>query len=98
MDSTALLERQVNTRGDRSERLLRLLILLLFLERLAFLLLIGPGEVSGGDDVAYIQSGILFAARGVISVWTECPTALIMPGITLVTGALSRLPKKILRK
>lgn len=59
------------------------------IERFILLLIIGPGEVSGGDDVAYIQGGITFANTGVISVWTESPTALIMPATPIVTGLLS---------
>ena len=91
MESTALRQSQVNTRPDRCDRLIFLLIALLFLERLAFLLIIGPAVASDGDDVAYIRSGIVFAQSGVISVWTDCPTALIMPGTTLVAGAMSLL-------
>ena len=91
MTPAALRREGTGTRRDRFDRLALALVALLFLERLVFMLVIGPGENSGGDDVAYIRSGIVFAHTGVISVWTDCPTALIMPGTTLVTGALSRL-------
>lgn len=74
-----------------SERLVWLLIALLFLERLALILYIGVDEVSNGDDVAYIQGGILFARSGIVSVWEAAPTALIMPGVPIVTGLVSRL-------
>ncbi len=74
-----------------SERLLWLLIALLFLERLALILYIGVDEVSSGDDVAYIRGGICFARTGIISVWEDAPTALIMPGMPIVTGLISRL-------
>lgn len=73
------------------DRLLFPFVALLFVERLISMWVFGPGSDFACDDVAYIQSGITFARNGVISVWTDYPTALIMPGISIVTGFFSSL-------
>lgn len=52
---------------------------------------IGPGVLSNSDDVAYVQSGIVFANTGVISVWSDYPTAKIMPGMAVLCGIFSML-------
>lgn len=79
----------IKKRDCSADKIIFLLIALMFIERLLLLFIIGPGENSGGDDVAYIQGGITFAQTGVISVWTEFPTALIMPATPIVTGLFS---------
>lgn len=51
--------------------------------------IIGSGVLSNSDDVAYVQSGIVFANTGVISVWSDYPTAKIMPGMPVLCGLFS---------
>lgn len=41
------------------------------------------------DDAAYVKSGIHFANTGIISMHNEYPSAQIMPGMTVLIGALS---------
>ncbi|MBQ3210205.1 MAG: hypothetical protein IJB09_01750 [Oscillospiraceae bacterium] len=48
----------------------------------------GSGTLSHSDDVAYLQSGIVFANTGLISVWSDRPTATIMPGMPVLTGIM----------
>lgn len=50
---------------------------------------IGAGVVGDSDDVAYIRSGIVFANTGVLSVWSDYPTAKIMPGMPVLCGIFS---------
>lgn len=76
---------------DIFDKSIFLIIAIMVVERLILFFIIGPGEISNGDDVAYIQGGITFARSGVISVWTEAPTALIMPATPIVTGIISLL-------
>jgi len=70
-----------------------LIMLGLFLERMLFMseLGIGYGPSTGTDNVGYLNSGIEFANSGMISIYVPYPTAMIMPGITVVLGALSFL-------
>ncbi len=51
--------------------------------------IIGSGVLNNSDDVAYVQSGIVFANTGVISVWSDYPTAKIMPGMPVLCGLFS---------
>lgn len=50
---------------------------------------IGAGVVGDSDDVAYVRSGIVFADTGVLSVWSDYPTAKIMPGMPVLCGIFS---------
>ena len=71
------------------DKLIWLLLLLLFLERVAVFFELGPAYNSGADEVRYIPSGITFAHTGMISYGGPFPTAMIMPGITVVIGLFS---------
>ncbi|MGI5976233.1 MAG: ArnT family glycosyltransferase [Candidatus Limivicinus sp.] len=64
-------------------------VFLAFLVRIAMFFYLGSGATCDSDDVAYIESGIVFAKTGVVSVWTPYPTAKIMPGMPVVCGILS---------
>lgn len=68
---------------------LLLIIFLALIERIAMFFIIGSGVLSNSDDVAYVQSGIVFANTGVISVWSDYPTAKIMPGMPVLCGLFS---------
>lgn len=70
-----------------------LIIAGLFLERVAAMcyLGVGYGPTMGGDTVGYMNSGIEFAKSGTISIYSSYPTAMIMPAISVVLGALSAL-------
>lgn len=74
-----------------SEKSIWLLLLLAFAARMAMFFYMGSGRLSHSDDVAYLQSGIVFAQTGVISVWSSYPTASVMPGMAVVTGIMSKL-------
>lgn len=74
-----------------SDRTVWLIVLLALAERIIMFFYIGSGELHNSDDVAYVQSGIVFAQTGVISVWNPMPTAKIMPAMPVVTGLLSML-------
>ena len=66
-----------------------LLIILALIERIVMFFHIGAGVVGDSDDVAYIRSGIVFANTGVLSVWSDYPTAKIMPGMPVLCGVFS---------
>jgi len=74
-----------------SEKAIWILVALALLERIIMFFYIGSGELHNSDDVAYVQSGIVFAQTGVISVWNPMPTAKIMPAMPVVTGLLSMI-------
>lgn len=74
-----------------SDRAIWLIVLLALAERIIMFFYIGSGELHNSDDVAYVQSGIVFAQTGVISIWNPMPTAKIMPAMPVVTGLLSML-------
>ena len=74
-----------------SDRAIWLVVLLALAERIIMFFIIGSGELHNSDDVAYVQSGIVFAQSGVISVWNPMPTAKIMPAMPVVTGILSMI-------
>ena len=76
--------------SDREVRIYYLLGLL-FLERIAFFLYLGPTALANADDVGYVGSAIHFAKTGSLTVWTTEPTAGIMPGTTILVGTLVRL-------
>ncbi len=71
------------------EVLIYYLLGLLFLERLAIFFYLGPMALADADDVGYVGSAIYFAKTGILSVWSQEPTAGIMPGITLLAGSVS---------
>ena len=71
------------------DRFIFILIFLLFIERIAMFFIIGPDTISNSDDVAYLEGGKYFAKTGILSVWLEMPTALIMPAMPIVTGIAS---------
>ena len=52
---------------------------------------LGSGALNDSDDIGYVSSGIVFAKTGVISIWTSNPTAMIMPGMPVLTGLFSRI-------
>ena len=74
-----------------SDRAIWLIVFLALAERIIMFFYIGSGELHNSDDVAYVQSGIVFAQTGVISIWNPMPTAKIMPAMPVVTGLLSML-------
>jgi len=73
------------------EKAIWLLVVTAFAARMAMFFYMGSGTLSHSDDVAYLQSGIVFARTGVISVWSSYPTASVMPGMAVVTGLLSSI-------
>lgn len=78
-------------RSIESDKFIWIIVLLALIERIIMFFYIGSGELHNSDDVAYVQSGIVFAQTGVISVWSSLPTAKIMPAMPVVTGLLSML-------
>lgn len=74
-----------------SDKAIWFIVIFALIERIIMFFYIGSGELHNSDDVAYVQSGIVFAQTGVISVWSPLPTAKIMPAMPVVTGLLSML-------
>lgn len=77
-------------RGPAYNKLLALLLLLIFAERIYVLCELGPMYCSGADDINYVPSGIFFADTGILA-YDNIPvqSALIMPGMPLVIGFVS---------
>ena len=75
----------------RPEKLIWLLLLVLLAERLVLFWQFGVRYMSKSDDIAYLESGLLFAKTGMISMWGPYPSAMIMPGMPFVIGAFSLL-------
>lgn len=73
------------------DRFVLVLLGLVLLERIFLFFVIGPASISGSDDVGYLAGGLFFAETGMITVWEKVPTALIMPGMPLVTGLMALL-------
>ena len=73
------------------EKLIWLLLLLLLAERLVVFRELDLSYLSGADDVNYIPAGIEFARTGTVSYGSSYPSALIMPGMPVLIGLLSRL-------
>lgn len=75
----------------QGERVIWLLILFLFVERLIALWTLGPTYTLSNDDLSYVKSGIFFAQTGSITMHTTLPSAQIMPGMTWLIGLVSIL-------
>lgn len=80
--------------GNRSsaaagDRLLALLLALLFAERLAALITLGPRYTLASDDLSYVKSGILFAQTGMVTMHGTYPSAQSMPGMTWLIGLVA---------
>lgn len=73
------------------DKIIFAVMLLALAERIWMFFYIGSGVGSNSDDVAYVQSGIVFARTGTISVWSAYPTAIIMPGMPVLCGIFSLL-------
>lgn len=68
------------------------LLFLIFAERIYVLLELGADYCSGVDDFNYVPSGIYFGKTGVLAYDNiPLPSALIMPGMPLVIGLVSRI-------
>lgn len=75
----------------RENRLLVLVLALLFLERAAALWTLGAEYALASDDLSYIKSGIYFAQNGVVTMHGTTPSAQIMPGMTWLIGLFAAL-------
>lgn len=67
--------------------LLILILILLFIERVVAMFILGTDYNLANDDMGYINSGITFAHTGVISIYSQYPSAMIMPGLPVLCGA-----------
>lgn len=78
---------------DKTYRILAAtLLFLIFAERIYVLLELGADYCSGADDFNYVPSGIYFGKTGVLAYDNiPLPSALIMPGMPLVIGLVSRI-------
>ncbi len=78
---------------DRRERrwdyALCVLLALILAERIWVFFELGAQYMSNSDDMAYVESGIRFAKTGIISMWSQYPTAMIMPGMPVLMGCFS---------
>ena len=71
------------------DKLIWFFLVFLFIERMLVFLQLGPEYNSGSDDINYVQSGILFLKTGMISYGGGYPSALIMPGMTVIISCFS---------
>ena len=67
------------------------LIFLMLIERIVMFFIIGPTGISNSDDVGYLKGGMYFAKTGILSVWIDLPTALIMPAMPVITGIACKI-------
>lgn len=74
-----------------TDRIVWLLILLLFGVRLAAMIELHPSYTLFSDDLSYIHSGIRFAETGMVTMHSKYPSAQIMPGMTYFIGLISLL-------
>ena len=77
------------TRVLTPNKLLWLLLILLFAERLLVFVQLGPDYLSYSDDEAYVKAGLYFAKTGTVSMWGPFPSAMIMPAMPVVIGLFS---------
>ncbi len=75
----------------REHKAIGIIMLLLFLERLFVLYRLGVGYSLESDDLSYIESGIIFANTGTITMHNGEVSAQIMPGMPVFIGLLSLL-------
>ncbi len=85
------MKRLKNKRIESADWAFLILLFLLLGERLLVFRELGYDYMIPADDMAYVEAGYYFIQTGVISVWGPHPTAMIMPGMPVVTGLMSLL-------
>lgn len=68
-----------------------IVMFLLLVERLVAMYRLSAAYTLYSDDLAYVRSGLVFASTGKITMHDLYPSAQIMPGMTVLIGALSLL-------
>lgn len=68
-----------------------LLLLLIFLERIAVMCMLGADYNLANDDMGYIGSGIRLVTEGVVGIYSGEPSAMIMPGMTWLLALMTKV-------
>lgn len=79
-------------RGGKSflgDKAIYILLTLLLIERIVVFFELGAEYMSNSDDLAYLESGIRFAKTGLISMWWDYPSAMIMPAMPVLIGSFA---------
>lgn len=66
-----------------------LLLLVIFAERIAVLCTLGLDYNLANDDMGYIGSGIRLATTGVLGIYSDQPSAMIMPGMPALLAVMT---------
>ena len=75
-----------------SKKIIWFIILMLFIERvIVIFFILGPEYNISNDDMGYINSGITFAEKGIVTIYSDEPTAMIMPATTVLLGLFSKI-------
>ena len=72
-------------------RYLCLLLLAVFAERIAVQCTLGLDYNLANDDMGYIGSGIRLATTGVLGIYSDQPSAMIMPGMPVLLSVMTRV-------
>lgn len=75
----------------REHKQILLLMLVMYIERIAVLCILGPEYNLANDDMGYIGGGITFAATGTVAIYQVSPSAMIMPGMPVLLGLFTKL-------
>lgn len=70
---------------------LYVLMLFLLIERLIVMLNLGVDYNLANDDMGYVNSGITFANTGTVSIYSEYPSAMVMPGMAVLAGLVCKI-------
>ena len=75
----------------KEERGILVLLLLVFLERIAVMYMLGETYNLANDDMGYIGSGIRLVTDGIVGIYSNEPSAMIMPGMTWLLGLMTKV-------
>lgn len=67
------------------------MLALIVLERIVVMCMLGTDYNIANDDIGYIGSGIRFLSEGIIGIYSDEPSAMIMPGMTWLLAAMTWL-------
>lgn len=75
----------------KEHRYIIILLFALFVERLFALHILGLDYVINSDDIGYIGSGIRLFQTGVVGIYSDQPSAMIMPGLPALLSVMTGL-------
>ena len=84
--------KQYLTRIFSSDKIIWIIISLLFIINVGYMIYVGPGYTTYSDDMAYVNSGLTLKNLGIISIHEDMyPSAQIMPGMPVLIAVVSML-------